>query len=75
MKAQELKVGDSFEVVEVLDNIAYEELKGRQGISVKYEEYRNGIMFMDFHPDIDEPAYLYYSEIKPIGKLTITKVK
>lgn len=35
MKVNNLKIGDSFEVVEVLDNWGFSYLKGKQGIIIE----------------------------------------
>ena len=71
---ENLKVGQSFEVVEVLDNLGYGYLKGRQGIVTRsYDGI--GFDFEKFCPYGLERPYMYESEIKPIGKLTITKLK
>lgn len=69
-----LKVGQSFEVVEVLGNLGYSYLKGEQGICTKSFCF-DGYDFEDFSPYTDIKPYLYKSELKPIGKLTITKLK
>lgn len=69
-----LKVGQSFEVVEVLRNLGYNYLKGTHGIATK-SFYYDGYDFKDFSHYTDTEPYLYQSEVKPIGKLTITKLK
>ena len=67
MKKTELKVGQSFDVVEVLDNWGFEELKGKHVIKTD----RNYIKSFDRNGE----CYMYDSEIKKIAKLTITKIK
>lgn len=74
MKKEDLKVGMSFDVVEVLDNLGYSYLKGKQGIATKMSDY-DGFEFEDFNPLSNVKPYLYKNEIKPISKLTITKLK
>lgn len=69
-----LKVGQSFEVMEVLDNLGYEYLKGIHRIVTR--SYC-GLGFVLEHavPNGVERPYMYESGVKPIGKLTITKLK
>lgn len=69
-----LKVGQSFYVVEVLDNLGYQYLKGKQGIVTKSSD-GIGFDFDNFCPYGLERPYMFESEVKPIGKLTITKLK
>lgn len=75
-----LKVGQTFEVVEVLDGGRYIEafVNGLQTIKIDdnfvtthshYREYPDNVSNSFYH------LYLCDKEIKPIGKLTITKVK
>lgn len=71
---ENLKVGQSFEVVEVLNNLGYSYLKGTQGIATK-SFYFDGYDFEDFSPYTDTKPYMYQAEVKPIGKLTIKSLK
>lgn len=78
-----LKVGQTFEVVEVLTDGGYSDnvLKiGGFTIDFGYESIlANGVNFYRFSKDganfNQRWASMYKNEIKPIGKLTITKVK
>lgn len=72
-----IKVGDTFEIGEVLDNLGYGYLKGKQGIVFpnKYVIYVNAYDFMYADFDSLESHYMYESEIKLIGRLIVTKVK
>lgn len=74
MKKEDLKVGQSFDVVEVLDNLGFGHLKGRQGIVTELHGY-DGFEFKEFNPLYTTDPYLYRSEFKNIAKLTITKLK
>lgn len=69
-----IKVGDTFEIGEVLDNLGYGYLKGKQGIVFPRRLF-NGYDFMHAYFDKLESHYMFESEIKPIGRLIVTKVK
>lgn len=81
MKTKELKVGDSFEVVEVLDhNYSDNQFKvGGHTISLSIcHQIANGQIDNDgwFEEYLGQKTLCLLSEhTKPIGKLTITKVK
>lgn len=65
---EKLAIGKTFNVVEVLDNIGFMELKGKQGI---FED----CFFKTFVHNNSPGAIMFDDETKPIGKLTITKLK
>ena len=65
---EKLEKGQTFEVVEVLDNMGFGELKGKQGI---IEE----CFFKTFWYKDSPGAYMFDCETKPIGRLTIIKLK
>lgn len=69
-----IEVGDTFEIAEVLDNIGYGHLTGKQGIIVKSNRYL-GFDFKEFRSASGEDPYLYKEEVKPIGRLKVTKLK
>lgn len=81
MKTQ-IKVGDTFEVVEILSYDGYinafvphkTTLKYMGGFICNHESYRNGFVRLSML-DIINRLHLSDSEVKPIGRLTITKVK
>lgn len=73
---KKLEVGESTEVVEVLDNLGYSSLKGKHGLAKKtLNPGFEGYDFKVFYPWGNLDAYLYESEIKLVGRLTVTKVK
>ena len=70
-----LKVGQSFEVVRIEKEIWLFEGEFEIGsfrISI-LDEYNNHCIINDYHYNIISTAYDH--EVKPIGKLTITKLK
>lgn len=75
-----LKVGQTFEVVEVLDGSKYMEafVKGLQTIKIGYNYVTTDKHYRKYPDNVSNSFYHLYlcdKEIKPIGKLTITKVK
>lgn len=74
-----LKVGQSFEVVEVLSDGGYsdESLLKINGVTVAYENSIGFQILVNGHNIHNYKHYLhmYKHEVKPIGKLTITKLK
>ncbi|HWL22307.1 MAG TPA: hypothetical protein VNR38_00905 [Ureibacillus sp.] len=76
---RKLKVGDSFEVVEVLQNSFSSGVFKTGGHTVSFDDYHQ---LLNGHLDSYSNTYmgqrtlcLGLNETKPIGKLTITKVK
>lgn len=78
---RKLKVGDSFEVVEVLENELYNEIIGQHCVNLGLIEdesrlYNNVFTSKtNFETSFGKVTLLIDSELKPIGKLTITKLK
>lgn len=71
---KDLKVGQQFEVAEVLNNLGYGYLKGKQGMVTRSSDGM-GFDFENFCPLGLGRPYMYESEIKPVGRLTVTKLK
>ena len=78
---RKLKVGDSFEVVEVLANELYNDIIGEHCVNLGLIEdesplYNNVfVSIKNYKTSFGYVTLLLDSEIKPIGKLTITKLK
>ena len=75
-----LKVGQTFEVVEVLTDGGYIEafVKGLQTIKIEREYVATHPSYREYPDNVSNSfcsLYLSDDEIKPIGKLTVTKVK
>lgn len=79
MKKEDLKVGMSFEVVELISNIGSIQLKGNQGIVVHKSMYTevvcNNSWYTTAYYFESKVALMLKDETKPIGKLTITSLK
>lgn len=75
-----LKVGQTFEVVEVLTDGGYSNLYKVGGHSIITHDRQvitNGInpYAIQRNEYKQHTAYMYESEVKPIGRLIVTKVK
>ena len=70
----ELKIGQQFEVVEVLNNLGYGYLKGKQGMVTRSSDGM-GFDFENFCPYGLGRPYMFESELKKVGRLTVTAIK
>lgn len=73
---EKLKVGQSFEVVELLVDLDSIKLKGKTGIVVNEGMYTEVVCKNAWDKnDYGTVALMEEHEVKPIGKLTITSIK
>lgn len=73
---ENLKVGQSFEVVECMVDLGSWPLKGNTGVIIHESEYTEVICRNAWDKnEYGTVALMMPFELKPIGKLTITKLK
>lgn len=71
-----LKVGDTFEVVEVLTDGGYGNVFKVGGHTIGHKDER-GVYCLSNSEDFSIPLYMSYilKQIKPVGRLVVKKVK